>query len=214
MQDLFNQGLLFSFLLFVAPRSNMDDSQSYNVFLHETLSLSLSFSLSLCLFFLFFSPKRLKEIIKMSSGGEHYIAPPLPPGKGIQFIFPYDDDAVQVSDPMILLQRVSFGYREREKKSNGEENGAENGADNDGEQKTNRKSPTLLFDSLTLKINRGDRIALVGPNGSGKSTLLNIIIEELHGGLRPLSGSVIKKGGTLYLVFYFFLSVCADLLRK
>ena len=148
----------------------------------------------------------------MSSGGEHYIAPPLPPGKGIQFIFPYDDDAVQVSDPMILLQRVSFGYIEREKKSNGAENGAENGAVNGavnggGEQKTNRKSPKLLFDSLTLKINRGDRIALVGPNGSGKSTLLKIIIEELKGGLRPLSGSVITKGGRYFLYFFFLFTL-------
>ncbi|MDQ3524599.1 MAG: ATP-binding cassette domain-containing protein [Chloroflexota bacterium] len=36
-------------------------------------------------------------------------------------------------------------------------------------------SDQLLFDNVSLTINRGDRIGLVGPNGAGKSTLLEII---------------------------------------
>ena len=42
----------------------------------------------------------------------------------------------------------------------------------------------LLFENVSLAINRGDRIGLVGPNGSGKSTLLGIIA----GTMRPDSG--------------------------
>jgi ATP-binding cassette, subfamily F, member 3 len=36
----------------------------------------------------------------------------------------------------------------------------------------------VLFDNVTLQVNRGDRIGLVGPNGAGKSTLLSIILGE------------------------------------
>lgn len=38
-----------------------------------------------------------------------------------------------------------------------------------------RFSDRLLFDSVSLTINRRDRIGLVGPNGAGKSTLIGII---------------------------------------
>ena len=36
----------------------------------------------------------------------------------------------------------------------------------------------VLFDDVTLQINRQDRIGLVGPNGAGKSTLLAMILGE------------------------------------
>ncbi len=41
-----------------------------------------------------------------------------------------------------------------------------------------------LFDSLSLRVNSGDRIGVIGPNGSGKSTLLRIIsgLEEYDSG--------------------------------
>ena len=36
----------------------------------------------------------------------------------------------------------------------------------------------VLFDDVTLQLNREDRIGLVGPNGAGKSTLFSIILGE------------------------------------
>jgi ATP-binding cassette subfamily F protein 3 len=36
----------------------------------------------------------------------------------------------------------------------------------------------VLFDDVTLQVNREDRIGLVGPNGAGKSTLFSIILGE------------------------------------
>ena len=42
----------------------------------------------------------------------------------------------------------------------------------------------VLFNGLDLKINEGDRLALVGPNGVGKTTLIEIIcgLREMDGG--------------------------------
>ena len=37
-----------------------------------------------------------------------------------------------------------------------------------------------VFENLTFKINKGDKIALIGTNGVGKTTLLQIIMEELE----------------------------------
>src|SRR6202030_899261 len=39
-------------------------------------------------------------------------------------------------------------------------------------------SGRLLFDEVSLQVNRGDRIGLVGPNGAGKSTLFSLILGE------------------------------------
>src|SRR4030095_7934722 len=36
----------------------------------------------------------------------------------------------------------------------------------------------VLFDDVTLQVNREDRIGLVGPNGAGKSTLFSLILGE------------------------------------
>src|SRR5215213_10373816 len=43
---------------------------------------------------------------------------------------------------------------------------------------------TLLFDGVSFKVERGDRLSLSGPNGAGKTTLLRILSGEtdLHGG--------------------------------
>ena len=49
----------------------------------------------------------------------------------------------------------------------------------------------VVFDSVTLGINEGDRIGIVGRNGDGKSSLLAI----LAGVLEPDSGRVTVRGG-------------------
>jgi ATPase subunit of ABC transporter with duplicated ATPase domains len=47
----------------------------------------------------------------------------------------------------------------------------------------------LLFSSVDLVLNPGDRLGLVGPNGAGKTTLLRI----LAGQLRPVGGQVTSR---------------------
>jgi ABC transport system ATP-binding/permease protein len=49
----------------------------------------------------------------------------------------------------------------------------------------------VVFDSVTLGLNEGDRIGIVGRNGDGKSTLLAM----LSGRLQPDSGRVTVRGG-------------------
>jgi ATP-binding cassette subfamily F protein 3 len=45
-------------------------------------------------------------------------------------------------------------------------------------------SGTVLFDGVSFKVERGDRLALAGPNGAGKTTLLRALVGEvsLEGG--------------------------------
>ena len=107
---------------------------------------------------------RLKEIKKMEPGGQNYVQPPIAPGKGIHFVFPTPESVL--SDPIISLKSVSFGY-------------------------SKHKS---LFRNVSMRINRRSRIAVVGRNGTGKSTLLKLIVEEMRGGLRPVEGCVVSKG--------------------
>ena len=44
----------------------------------------------------------------------------------------------------------------------------------------------VLFENLSLEIQRGDRIGFVGPNGCGKTTLLRVLLDELE----PDSGDI------------------------
>jgi ATP-binding cassette subfamily F protein 3 len=38
--------------------------------------------------------------------------------------------------------------------------------------------PQILFEDVSLQINRGDRVGLIGPNGAGKSTLFSLILSQ------------------------------------
>ena len=49
----------------------------------------------------------------------------------------------------------------------------------------------VIFDSISLGLEDGDRIGIVGRNGDGKSTLLRL----LAGSLEPMSGRVTRRGG-------------------
>jgi ATP-binding cassette subfamily F protein 3 len=52
----------------------------------------------------------------------------------------------------------------------------------------------MLFDEVSLQVNRGDRLGLVGPNGSGKSTLFSLILNETS----PDSGQItFEKSATV-----------------
>ena len=54
----------------------------------------------------------------------------------------------------------------------------------------------VIFDSLTIGLDEGDRIGIVGRNGDGKSTLLKM----LSGRLEPDSGRVTRRGGVTLAV--------------
>src|ERR1700726_5283903 len=55
-------------------------------------------------------------------------------------------------------------------------------------------SGRLLFDEVSLQVNRGDRIGLVGPNGAGKSSLFSLSIGEIS----PDSGQIaVEKSATI-----------------
>jgi ATPase subunit of ABC transporter with duplicated ATPase domains len=61
-----------------------------------------------------------------------------------------------------------------------------------GAQNLHLEFPTrVIFDSVTIGIDEGDRIGVVGRNGDGKSTLLSL----LQGRLEPDGGSVTRRGG-------------------
>jgi ATP-binding cassette subfamily F protein uup len=62
---------------------------------------------------------------------------------------------------------------------------------------TLRFGERTLIDSLSLRVQRGDRIGLIGPNGAGKSTLIRLIL----GAIAPDRGRV--QLGTHVQIAYF-----------
>lgn len=50
----------------------------------------------------------------------------------------------------------------------------------------------ILFENISLSINRGEKIGLIGPNGSGKTTLFALILQEIE----PSAGSVVVHKNT------------------
>jgi ATPase subunit of ABC transporter with duplicated ATPase domains len=63
---------------------------------------------------------------------------------------------IAISDTIVRMEDMSYGYSKE----------------------------TMVLRDLTLRIDRGSKIALVGPNGCGKSTLVKLIAEEIQGGVR------------------------------
>lgn len=64
-----------------------------------------------------------------------------------------------------------------------------------GAESLHLEFPTrVVFDSVSLGIEEGDRIGLVGRNGDGKSSLLNL----LAGTLEPQSGRITRRGGVRF----------------
>jgi ATP-binding cassette subfamily F protein 3 len=49
--------------------------------------------------------------------------------------------------------------------------------------------PQILFEEVSLQINRADRLGLIGPNGAGKSTLFSLILGEEE----PDAGSIARE---------------------
>jgi ATP-binding cassette subfamily F protein 3 len=45
----------------------------------------------------------------------------------------------------------------------------------------------ILFENISLSVNRAEKIGLIGPNGSGKTTLFSLILQEIE----PSAGSVV-----------------------
>lgn len=50
-------------------------------------------------------------------------------------------------------------------------------------------SHTILFENLTITVNKGDRLGIIGPNGAGKSTLLGMIA----GKDKPDTGEIVAR---------------------
>ncbi len=67
----------------------------------------------------------------------------------------------------------------------------------EAEHITQQFNQHCIIDDFSLRIMRGDRIALVGPNGVGKSTLLNILLKKIE----PTQGTVTQ--GTQLQIAYF-----------
>src|SRR5580698_9594049 len=49
--------------------------------------------------------------------------------------------------------------------------------------------PQILFEEVSLQINRTDRVGLIGPNGAGKTTLFSLIL----GAEEPDEGRIARE---------------------
>ena len=58
-------------------------------------------------------------------------------------------------------------------------------------------SEDLLFQDVTLRLLRGDRLGIVGPNGCGKTTLLRTLLGEL-----PPDAGTVKIGASVNIGYY------------
>ena len=61
---------------------------------------------------------------------------------------------------------------------------------------------TPVIRNISLKVKKGEIIAMIGPNGAGKSTLLKTIARELE----PISGSIYLEGRNMQTISYRELS--------
>ncbi len=68
---------------------------------------------------------------------------------------------------------------------------------NINELKFGYQDKNILFEKLSFKIEKGDKICVVGKNGKGKSTLLKLLI----GDLKPLSGDIKTNSKTSLAYF-------------
>lgn len=92
------------------------------------------------------------------------------------------DLPLEMSDVTIDIQDVSFHYQ----------------------------SEIQLIQHINLRINQGEKVALLGPSGAGKSTLLNL----MQGGIRPTDGQVLINKVNAHNIYYSIPKMMAVLNQK
>ncbi len=67
----------------------------------------------------------------------------------------------------------------------------------DGQNISKKYGKLKVLEDISLKLDRGDRVAFVGQNGQGKTTLAKILIDEI-----PATGGEIKLGHNVSVGYY------------